>query len=49
MQKWEYLRKVNLDDEALVKLGNDGWELVCVTSWTEYDCHHTFFFKRPKP
>ena len=49
MQKWEYMSKSgDLDDFDLDELGENGWELVAVTS-NEFGQPGTFYFKRPKP
>jgi len=46
-QKWEYLNMRRFDEEKLAAAGNQGWELVAVTSSETGEPQH-FVFKRPK-
>lgn len=41
--KWEYKAVLHVDDEALNKLGKEGWELVCAGG----KGGNYLFFKRP--
>jgi hypothetical protein len=56
MQKWEYMTLVHLGrgdgvnfslTDECNKLGEVGWELICLTPETEGQ-HSMLFFKRPK-
>lgn len=47
MQKWEYRVEECLGDYQLDKLGEQGWELVAVTS-NDSGSPLKFYFKRPK-
>lgn len=45
MMKWEYLSYSKADEIDLNKLGDLGWELVCVVACNS---ELLFYFKRPK-
>jgi hypothetical protein len=45
MQKWEYKTTERLNEDAMNKLGEEGWELVAAVD-TGYSSY--LFFKRPK-
>ena len=46
-QKWEYLNMRWFDEKELATAGDQGWELVAVTSGETGVPKH-FIFKRPK-
>jgi len=46
--KWEYMKTTRLDEAALNKLGEEGWELVAIQQWEGGEQYSAFFFKRPK-
>lgn len=46
MQEWEYKIAESLDESDLNELGEDGWELVAVTS-NDSGSPLYFYFKRP--
>ena len=46
-QKWEYLNMRQANDEKAAEAGDQGWELVAVTSGQAGEPKH-FIFKRPK-
>jgi hypothetical protein len=48
VQKWEHKAFSGLTDDAGNDWGNDGWELVAVTSRTDRGIAAGFYFKRPK-
>jgi hypothetical protein len=49
MQKWEYKTTDSLDEQSMNQLGNEGWELVSVTSENDWSQYRYLYFKRPKP